>query len=581
MKTRRRTPPDGREGSTRMTEPFALNDENTPTRLQILLLSRLLITTLLLVIYLYLQFQEEELLPEISIRGFGAAIFASFALAAAYTVFRYFVADARLNVYLQGVGDVFLVTGLVHATGGVVSVYAVFYPLIVIYSVFFLGRGGGMIIASLCSVCYGLLLDLEYYRIVPVGEYVHFQFYDQRAGHVFTRIVTYIVSFYIIAFLASFVVERERRARTLLAEKETAFDQLDLLHRSIIESVDAGIVTTNLLQQIKSFNRAATQLTGFSFRTVENRNINEVFPGFANAAGLADDRDPSGVPRSRFEMPFRGSDREEMILGCAVSPLKDKRGRRIGHILVFQDLTAIRRMEESVEKSRRLAFIGEMAAGLAHEIRNPLASISGSIQVLKNSLVLPDADHRLMQIILRGREQLENVVRDFLLLARPSTGIPESFDPRAVIDDVIESLRYVADWNEGIQVVRNYRHSGSMSANRTEFRQVLWNLLLNAVQVMPEGGTLTVETDMAEAADEKRFLQLRISDSGPGIGASDLEKIFEPFYTTKERGTGLGLAIVNRIVEGMEGSIALDTLTGRGTTFRIRLPLPESETGAP
>ncbi len=564
-----------------MTEPFALNDENTPTRLRILLLSRLLITTLLLAIYLYLQFQEEELLPEISIPGFGAVIFASFALAAVYTVFRYFVADARLNVYLQGVGDVFLVTGLVHATGGVVSVYAVFYPLIVIYSVFFLGRGGGMIIASLCSVSYGLLLDLEYYRVIPVGDYVHFQFYDQRAGHVFTRIVTYIVSFYIIAFLASFVVERERQARTLLAEKETAFDQLDLLHRSIIESVDAGIVTTNLLQQVKSFNRAATQLTGFSFRTVENRNINEVFPGFARAAGLADDRDPGGVPRSRFEMPFRGSDREEMILGCAISPLKDKRDRRIGHILVFQDLTAIRRMEESVEKSRRLAFIGEMAAGLAHEIRNPLASISGSIQVLKNSLVLPDADHRLMQIILRGREQLENVVRDFLLLARPSTGIPESFDPRAVIDDVIESLRYVADWNEGVQVVRNYRHSGSISANRTEFRQVLWNLLLNAVQAMPEGGTLTVETDTAETADGKRFLQLRISDSGPGVGSSDLEKIFEPFYTTKERGTGLGLAIVNRIVEGMEGSIALNTLPGRGTTFRIRLPIPESEKGAP
>lgn len=564
-----------------MTEPFALNDENTPTRLRILLLSRLLITTLLLAIYLYLQFQEEDLLPEISIPGFGAAIFASFALAAVYTVFRYFVADARLNVYLQGVGDVLLVTGLVHATGGVVSVYAVFYPLIVIYSVFFLGRGGGMIIASLCSVCYGLLLDLEYYRIIPVGEYVHFQFYDQRAGHVFTRIVTYIVSFYLISFLASFVVERERQARTLLAEKETAFDQLDLLHRSIIESVDAGIVTMNLLQQVKSFNRAATQLTGFHFRTVENRNINEVFPGFAGAAGLADDRNPGGIPRSRFEMPFRGNDREEMILGCAISPLKDKRDRRIGHILVFQDLTAIRRMEESVEKSRRLAFIGEMAAGLAHEIRNPLASISGSIQVLKNSLVLPDADQRLMQIILRGREQLENVVRDFLLLARPSTGIPESFDPREVFDDVIESLRYVADWNEGIQVVRNYRHSGSMSTNRTEFRQVLWNLLLNAVQTMPDGGTLTVETDTADTADGERFLQLRISDSGPGIDASDLEKIFEPFYTTKERGTGLGLAIVNRIVEGMEGSITLDTLPGRGTTFRIRLPLPESETGAP
>ena len=564
-----------------MTEPLDLNDESTQRRLRILLLSRLLITTLLLAIFIYLSYREEDLLPEISIPGFGAVIFTSYALSVLYAVFRFFFPEPRLNIYLQGLGDVLLVTGLVHATGGVVSVYAVFYPLVVIYCVFFLGRGGGMIIASACSVCYGLLVDLEYYRVIPIEEYVHLQFYDQRPGYVFTRIVTYILSFYVIAFLSSFVVERERRARTLLAEKETAFDQLDLLHRSIIESVDAGIATMNLQQQIKSFNRAASQITGFHTRSVENRNINEVFPGFSRAAGLTNDLDFSGVPRSRFEMPLRGKGGEEMILGCAISALKDKGDRRIGHILIFQDLTAIKRMEESVEKSRRLAFIGEMAAGLAHEIRNPLASISGSIQVLKDGLILPDADQRLMQIILRGREQLENVVRDFLLLARPSSGHPESFDPRQVIEDVIESLRYVTDWNEGIQVARHFRHSGSISANRTEFRQVLWNLLLNSVQAMPEGGTLTVETDMAETAEGKRFLQLRVSDSGPGIESSDLEKIFEPFYTTKERGTGLGLAIVNRIVEGMEGSIRLETRPERGTTFRIRLPLPENVTGGP
>jgi two-component system sensor histidine kinase PilS (NtrC family) len=261
-----------------MTEPLDLNDESTQRRLRILLLSRLLITTLLLAIFIYLSYREEDLLPEISIPGFGAVIFTSYALSVLYAVFRFFFPEPRLNIYLQGLGDVLLVTGLVHATGGVVSVYAVFYPLVVIYGVFFLGRGGGMIIASACSVCYGLLVDLEYYRVIPIEEYIHLQFYDQRPGYVFTRIVTYILSFYVIAFLSSFVVERERRARTLLAEKETAFDQLDLLHRSIIDSGDAGIATMNLQQQIKSFNRAASQITGFHTRSVENRNINEVFP---------------------------------------------------------------------------------------------------------------------------------------------------------------------------------------------------------------------------------------------------------------------------------------------------------------
>jgi len=564
-----------------MTEPTAPQDESTPTRLRILLLSRLLITTLLLAVYLYLNFRERDLLPEISLTGFRTVIFLSYVLSAAYILFQYIRRDPRTNVYLQSLGDVLLVTGLVHFTGGVGSVYAVFYPLVIIYAVFFLGRGGGMIIASGCCVCYGLLLDLEYFGVIPVDEYVLLQFYMHRPGYVFTRIVTYILSFYVIAFLASFVVERERRAQALLAEKESAFDQLDLLHRSIIESVDAGILTMNLQQQVKSFNRAASEITGFRFQDVENRDINEVFPGFSRAAGLTESRMADGFPQSRFEMHFRGKNREEMVLGYAVSALKDKNDRRIGHILIFQDLTAIKRMEESVEKSRRLAFIGEMAAGLAHEIRNPLASISGSVQMLKNGLSLGEADQRLMQIILRGREQLENFVRDFLLLARQNSGRPEAFDPRQVIEDVIEALRYVADWNENIQVLQSYRHSGPLLANRTEFRQVLWNLLLNAVQAMPEGGSLTVETDAVATADRKRFLELKIVDTGPGIPPADLEKIFEPFYTTKERGTGLGLAIVNRIVEAMDGRIEVDTRPEAGTAFRIRLPFPESLPGGP
>jgi two-component system sensor histidine kinase PilS (NtrC family) len=208
-----------------------------------------------------------------------------------------------------------------------------------------------MIIASLCSVCYGLLLDLEYYRIVPVGDYVHFQFYDQRAGHVFTRIVTYIVSFYIITFLASFVVERERRARTLLAEKRDGLRPARPAppeHHRIRGRRDRDHEPPAAGQVV--------QPGGFATHGIPLPDRGESehqrgISGFAGAAGLADNRNPGGVPRSRFEMPFRGSDREEMILGCAISPLKDKRDRRIGHILVFQDLTAIRRMEESVEKS--------------------------------------------------------------------------------------------------------------------------------------------------------------------------------------------------------------------------------------
>jgi two-component system sensor histidine kinase PilS (NtrC family) len=554
-----------------MTENRIFPDNTTP-RLRWLMLSRVAIVTFLLGIATFVEVKGMEALSTISAPTLFKTILLTYVLSIVYLFLLKYVRNLSWNIYIQSICDIILVTGMVYATGGIHSIYSVFYPLVIIYSVLFLGRRGGLIIASAAGIFYGLFADLEYYGVIYPVFSIPNQDYFPNAAYVFMRIITHIISFYFIAIVSSFVVEQEKKARTLLAEKQSAFDQLDLLHRSIIESVDTGILTVNLKGQIKSFNRAAAEITGFSFRDVENRIISDVFPNFPS---LPKEKYPEGyrqTVRIRFETTFNTGDGRRLSLGGSLSPLRDPRGLTIGNIIVFQDLTEINEMRESLEKSRRLAFIGEMAAGLAHEIRNPLASMSGSIQMLNQDLSHSETHRKLMQIILRGKDQLESFLKDFLLMARPAPGVREEIDLRDMIMDIIDSIHFVPDWHEPVRIDLHLKDDPlSIHANRTETRQILWNVILNAIQAMPEGGALTVEAH-CRRSDEKDGVEIRIIDTGCGIEKNRLPKIFEPFYTTRDTGTGLGLAVVNRILEGYSGKIDIQSEEGRGTACTIWLP---------
>jgi two-component system sensor histidine kinase PilS (NtrC family) len=548
------------------------DEENVTSRLRWLMASRVAIVTFLLGIATFIEIKGTEPFSYISLPLLFIIIFITYLISIIYIILLKIVRNIRFNIYIQIFCDVLLITGLVYVTGGINSIYSVFYPLVIIYAVLFLPRSGVLIIASASAIFYGLLLDLEYYGILSPPPNLILQDYYYSAGYVFSRIIIHTFSFYIIAILASYVIEKEKRTRTLLAETENAFRQLDLLHRSMIESIDAGILTTNLLGNIKSFNRAAEEITGYSFAEVGDHNVDKIFPGLGEMLAQIDSTDFASLVQKRVELVFAGRGQETQILGCSISPLKNNRGRRIGSIIIFQDLTAIKKMEKTIERNRRLAFIGEMAAVLAHEMRNPLASISGSIQVLKKDLTLSETDEKLMQIVLRGKDQLESFMKDFLLLARPSPGTSEEFDLRGIITDVIESLQYVPDWHEGIEIVRRLDGASIMRANRMEIRQILWNLVLNGVQSMPEGGRLTIETGWSPEDEGGVAIEIRISDTGCGIESKYLGKILEPFYTTKERGTGLGLAIVNRVVECQGGTLRIDSVPNGGTTCTVWLP---------
>ncbi|MBN1548601.1 MAG: PAS domain S-box protein, partial [Syntrophaceae bacterium] len=534
-------------------------DERSTSRLHLLVVSRMAILFVLLLLVIMMEKSMAEPLMAMSLRLFYLLITTAFFLSLLYFLLIRKIRRLAFHVYLQALFDVCLITGLVYVTGGVRSVYPVFYPLVIIYSVVFLGRHGGLIVASLSSIFYGLFVNFEFYGLI---DSLHLQpeatVSDHRleySGYVFFRVLVHILSFYLITFIASFVVGQERKIRQLLREKEFAFAELDSLHQSIVESVNTGILTVDLYGRVKSFNRAAEEIMGLTSTDALDKNILDIIPEYREIYIGEKSKEDDHAKRQRAEIVIHGKETGPTVLGCALSPLKGNGDKTVGHILIFQDITRIKEMEQAYEESRKMAFIGEMAAILAHEIRNPLASISGSIQVLRKSLSLNSVDERLFQIILRGKDQLESFIKDFLILARPAVGTHEEVDVSALLDEILESVKLGPSWHEGVDIDAVYPKEVRFTANRTELRQLMWNLVLNGLQAMPEGGRMNIDLSLENTSDNGRWLTVRVADQGMGIEETDMKKIFDPFFTTKEQGTGLGLAIVNRIVTVYGGNL--------------------------
>jgi len=547
-------------------------EEKNKSRSRLLIICRLIIITLFLGVAIFLDIKKTGFPVSVSTLNFLYFIIAAtYFFSLAYILILKIFKDLRINIYLQLAIDILLVTLLVYITGSYRSNYSVLYTLVIIYSVIFLDRYGGLIIASAAGSFYSLLLGLEFCQWLPVLSKIEPD-YSLTAEEVLTRILVHIVSFYVLAFLASFVVEQEKKVRSLLMEKESEFDQLDLLFRSIVESVDTGIMTIDFEGTIKTFNRAAEQITGYSLAQVKNRLVADVFPECIASFALELDRRQS---KNRMEVVIEDRNGRKVHLGCSISPLKDKQNREIGSILIFQDLTEIRQMEENLEKSKRLALIGEMAAGLAHEMRNPLASITGSIELLRRNLALKDTDDRLMQIILRGKDQLDNFVRDFLLLAKPIPVVREVVDVNETAADVLENIKLSKDWTNEIKIDCSLAPKVAAFANREQLRQIVQNLVLNAVQAMKEGGVLSLATKLMQV-NHKEVVEIKVADTGLGIEEKDLKIVFEPFFTDKEKGTGLGLTIVGRIVDGYGGKIEIQSRINQGTVCTVRLPAGEA-----
>jgi two-component system sensor histidine kinase PilS (NtrC family) len=555
-------------------EDVLLKEKNT-RRLLILIISRIAIITIFLGITIFIDIKKQFFaIPYATIIFFYIIVATIYFFSAVYILLHKFNVNFKINLYLQIAVDVIAVTFLIFMFGNTQIDYSLFYTLIIIYSALFLGRKGGMLLASVSSILYGFFLNLEFYDLIPSFSFIKFE-HAINPADALTNLMVRITSFYVLAFLVSFVVEQEKKTSTLLEEKESEFNQLDLLFRSIIESVYTGVMTIDLNNVIKTFNKAGEDITGFSRRKVQGFKVNDVFPEFLPYLNKA-----TGESKiiNRNEIVIKGKKNEKISLGLSVSPLKGKSEKQIGNILVFQDITKIKQMEKALEKSRNMALIGEMAAGWAHEVRNPLAAITGSIELLKQGLDLEGTNRRLMEIVLRGKDQLENFVRNFLLLARSVPVSREIVYLNVIIEEILENIKLNRDLIENIEIRKNFSKTAEVFANKEQVRQMINNLIINAAESMENGGVLSIETKQIQADGGKTYAEIIVNDTGCGIHEDDLNKIFEPFFTKKERGTGLGLAIVNHLVEGYKGKIEIESEPGKGTLCRLTLPVEKDST---
>ena len=485
------------------------------------------------------------------------------------------VSSLRLFTYMQLTGDAALVTLIVFITGGIESYLSVLYLFAVIGGSILVGKRGGYYAASLSAIAYGILIDLDFYGALPYEYRLMAGATDPRWEDVMTTLATNILAFFTIAYLVGYLAEKTAFVERKLEEKEIDFGRLEALNRHIVENISSGIMTLDVNQRVTSFNKAATDITGLTLREVYYRDVVDIFPG------LGDDFSLKPEVLSRGERQFTLGDGTERCLGFTVSKGE---GGDMTSIVIFQDLTELKALEERLHRYDKLKALGELSASLAHEVRNPLASISGSIQLLSRELKLGGEKRRLMDIVLSETERLNSLITDFLVFAKPAKGVMERMLLSDVISETLDIFRNNPD-AAGIEVFTDVAAEAGIEGDRRQLSQVFWNLFLNAASAMPDGGTLSVSSvfkagaskgpaDSGEGHDEEgRFVEVTVRDTGTGIDPGELDKIFDPFFSTREDGTGLGLALVHRIVVSHGGSIDVESAPGKGTLFKVLFPL--------
>ena len=446
--------------------------------------------------------------------------------------------------YAQLAFDVATATAVVAFTGGAESVFIFMYSLGIVNGSILLFRRGAMTAGGMALLAYVGLELVEAPRLAAVP---------------WTLIFVHAGAFAATAVLAGYLSEQLRRSDQRLAERESELATITALHESIVQSVTSGLLTIDSAGRVTFLNRAGEQMLGLSWRELVGRRAEPWLGDFH-------------MDTARGETDVLRPDKTRMRLGYSTFPLLEREGVPRGTAVIFQDLTQLRAMEERVARSERLADLGELAAGLAHELRNPLASMMGSVELLRGAL-LGAGDHRLLDIVLREGGRLEHLVTEFLAFVRPSPPRREPFDLAALVAEALEAFEHDPA-AVGVALLRELEPTRAVG-DPDQVRQVLWNLLLNAAQALPVASAPGIGRGRVRVACRPRLdggVELAVEDDGPGIATADRERLFTPFFTTKPDGTGLGLATVHRIVDAHGGSLTVDSAPGKGARFTVWLP---------
>jgi two-component system sensor histidine kinase PilS (NtrC family) len=469
-----------------------------------------------------------------------------------------------LFIYLQLAGDAAVVTAFVRITGGLESPMSFLYLLPIAVASMLLYRRGGLALACACFAMYaGIIVRAD--AGSRFGE-------PWRVWYV---LVAHAVAFAAVALLASYLSERVRVQNRELDLHQDAVARLQALNENIIASIHSGLVTTDLSGRINFMNRGGAEITGRPADAVNGRPVMEVL-GVEPSALDEVLSQLNHRRRVRFERTATVATGARVFLGVAASVLKDPAGEPLGYIFTFQDLTDVHAQEQQERLKERMAALGQMAAGMAHELRNPLAAISGSVQYLKGSVKPQGETLDLMDIILRESQRLDQTIKDFLTFARPGRFAPQRVDLVRLVEDHLKLLRKSRELTGAHRVETRYGAAEVFcDVDPNRMKQVVWNLSTNALKAMPHGGALTIAVE-GGGEDEVR---LAFTDEGVGMDERMREGYFQPFRSSFDEGTGLGAAIVYRLIEEHGGRIDLASEPGRGTT--VEIVVPRRQAGVP
>lgn len=485
----------------------------------------------------------------------------------------------RLQAYFQLFFDTLFITFFIYTTGGIDSIFSFLFILNIISGSIIFSRKGGILVASASSILYGLMLDLHYYGLIhPIGSRVNYSSDSYNSAFLFYTILVNMAAFYLVGYLSGFLAEQTKRSRAELKETKLDLNKLEILHESIINSIASGLIVLDDKERVILFNPTAEKILGIHTHQISGLTLVSVFPALRQHVQSVAQMRPSVNMSPFMDILYQKPDGTKIYIRVSISPLRYLSTEKGGEIIVFQDVTETKRIEENMKKVEGLALVGEMAAGIAHEIRNPMASISGSIEVLREGLAWDSTESQLMAIVSREIDRLNQLISNFLLFARPKEIKLRTFDLNQVIMESLALFKNGPRWNENVSVLTHLMDSVTIESDPDQIKQVLWNLFLNACDAMPDGGILDIGTKWVfETPDSaNKNVAIVIHDTGDGFNPITLPKLFTPFFTTKEGGSGLGLATVKRIIDQLQGRISGSNHPDGGAEIAIILPVGSS-----
>ena len=549
---------------------------NLRSRLSTLIAARVVLVTLLMGSAILIQISRPGAFP---VDPFFALIGLTYALSMFYLATLRFAERHPWLVDLQFSVDALLVSAFLYVTGGITSNFSSLYLLPIVAASMIRYRRVAVQLAVLCSLLYLALVAVQYVDLdLPMARR-----FSPAVALPTIRVAQYTVAinlggFIGVALLAGSLADSLRSAGARLEDASHHIRDLRAFNEYVINSLLSGLITTDDQGRILTFNRAASTIVGVAAVQVIGRDVIAVMQMPEAVRGRM--ADLTSGRSLKVDCQHRTADGRVIDVGLTASTLTFPDGAT-GYVWSFQDVTDVRRLERDARLRQRLAAVGEMAAGIAHEIRNPLASMSGSIQVLRQELPLSEDQAQLMDIVLRESERLNDTIKSFLAYARPQRSALARLDVRKVVQDTALLLRNSAEVRSHHVIdVEVPAEPVWCDADEHQIRTIVWNLATNGLRAMSKEGRLRLTIGSERATEGDDWVVLAVQDEGCGIATEDLDGIFQPFRSSFERGTGLGLAIVHRVVTDYNGTIQVSSQVGAGTVVRVRLPAQAGITAA-